>query len=291
MAGCTTSPEHSPTARPVRTADAATPTPAVGGGAFVPRALDRDPQPNDPQRSVSIWAGAQIANHTAQLAAPYVGSALACTDCHLNGGQEVGAWPWVGAASQYPDYDPRSGRVITLQERLQSCFMRSESGSAPPLDGPLVTALADYITWLSEGQPVGQNPPWRQWDMLPVDDRIPIEQLQPTRGQELYAQQCASCHGVSGQGIGNMPPLWGPRAFNDGAGTARVYTLAGYIHETMPLSPPGRLTYEEAQQIAAFVDSQPRPVYAGKAQDYPDGNVPVDAVYYPQRYPQNPLQR
>jgi|DewCreStandDraft_1066081.scaffolds.fasta_scaffold36462_1 cytochrome c len=59
----------------------------------------------------------------------------------------------------------------------------------------------------------------------------------------------------------------------------------------MPANAPGSLTDEEAQQLAALIDGQPRPVFAGKAQDYPDGQVPVDAVYYPQRYPRNPLQR
>jgi cytochrome c len=57
----------------------------------------------------------------------------------------------------------------------------------------------------------------------------------------------------------------------------------------MPLSSPSSLSLEQAQQVAAFLDAQPRPVYAAKAQDYPDGKVPVDAVYYPQRYLENPL--
>ncbi|HZU04407.1 MAG TPA: hypothetical protein VFB73_00385 [Chloroflexota bacterium] len=43
----------------------------------------------------------------------------------------------------------------------------------------------------------------------------------------------------------------------------------------------GSLTDEGAQQLAAFIGGQPWPVFAGKAQDYPDGQVPVDAVYYP----------
>ena len=91
--------------------------------------------------------------------------------------------------------------------------------------------------------------------------------------------------------MGEIPPLWGPRSYNDGAGLARVYTLAGFIRHAMPAGAPGTLNDEEAQQLAVFINSQPRPTFNGKAQDYPDGQVPVDAVYCPQRCPHNPLRR
>ena len=58
----------------------------------------------------------------------------------------------------------------------------------------------------------------------------------------------------------------------------------------MPLTAPGSLSDEDAQHISAFINSHERPSYAGKARDYPGGDVPVDAVYYP-RYPSNPLMR
>jgi thiosulfate dehydrogenase len=83
-------------------------------------------------------------------------------------------------------------------------------------------------------------------------------------------------------------PLWGARSWNDGAGAARVYTLAGYIRYAMPLTQPGILSDEEAQHVAAYINAQERPVYSGKADDYP-GGAPIDAVYYP-RYPENPLR-
>jgi hypothetical protein len=41
----------------------------------------------------------------------------------------------------------------------------------------------------------------------------------------------------------------GPSSWNDGAGAARVYTLAGIIRYTMPYLDPGSLTDEEAQQV------------------------------------------
>ena len=78
-------------------------------------------------------------------------------------------------------------------------------------------------------------------------------------------------------------PLWGPDSWNDGAGAARIYTLAGMIRYAMPYLNPGSLTDEEAQQIAAFINSMPRPEYPLKRFDYRQGRIPPDAVYYMSR--------
>jgi cytochrome c len=58
----------------------------------------------------------------------------------------------------------------------------------------------------------------------------------------------------------------------------------------MPLTNPGSLTDEEAQHIAAFINSKERPVFSDKAKDYPNGDTPIDAVYYP-IYKRNPLMQ
>jgi len=46
---------------------------------------------------------------------------------------------------------------------------------------------------------------------------------------------------------------------------------------------PGRLTDEEAQHLAMFIDSKPRPEYPFKQQDYSTEKLPVDSVYYSRR--------
>ena len=75
-------------------------------------------------------------------------------------------------------------------------------------------------------------------------------------------------------------PLWGPDSWNDGAGAARVYTLAGIIRYSMPYLDPGSMTDEEAQYLAAFINSQPRPAFPFKDKDYRTEKLPVDSVYY-----------
>jgi thiosulfate dehydrogenase len=116
---------------------------------------------------------------------------------------------------------------------------------------------------------------------------IPVAQLNPRKGEALFAERCTTCHGVDGQGVAvgdkKPGPLWGPDSWNDGAGAARVYTLAGIIRYSMPYLDPGSVTDEEAQLLAAFITSKPRPSYPFKDQDYRTEPLPVDSVYYPRR--------
>ena len=48
----------------------------------------------------------------------------------------------------------------------------------------------------------------------------------------------------------------------------------------MPYLDPGSVTDEEAQHLAAFIDSQPRPAYPFKDKDFRTEKLPVDSVYY-----------
>src|SRR5262249_58189152 len=125
-------------------------------------------------------------------------------------------------------------------------------------------------------------PTWRNRNALPAESLIPVDKLDRARGQAIYAERCTSCHGLDGQGvqIGDKKagPLWGDHSWNDGAGAARVYTLAGIIRYAMPYLDPGSLTDEEAQQVATFITSQPRPRFPFKEKDYGGGEDPGDGV-------------
>lgn len=252
----------------------------------------RDPLPDDSLLAAQIRLGFQIVENTPQHAAQFVGNDLSCGNCHLNAGQRFRGLPYTGIAATFPEPRRREGRLFSLEDRIRGCFLRSMNGEAPPYDSRELLAIAAYITWLSEGQPIGSSPAWRGQNAIAEALLVPIEQLDPVRGRELYGQHCTACHGPDGQGVDfqivKPGPLWGARSWNDGAGAARVYTLAGYIRYAMPLTQPGILSDEEAQHVAAYINAQDRPVYSGKADDYP-GGAPIDAVYYP-RYPENPLR-
>ena len=81
----------------------------------------------------------------------------------------------------------------------------------------------------------------------------------------MFQEKCALCHGADGQGfkdaagVQSLPPLWGPRSFNWGAGMARINTMAGFVKANMPYGQPNSLTDQQAWDVAAFVDSHERP--------------------------------
>jgi thiosulfate dehydrogenase len=134
---------------------------------------------------------------------------------------------------------------------------------------------------------MGENPSWRGQNAIEAKALIPLEKLVPAKGAAIYTEKCVACHGADGQGIligdRRPAPLWGPHSWNDGAGAARVYTLAGIIRYTMPYVAPGTLTDEEAQLLARYINSKPRPAYPFKDRDYRVDPLPRDAVYYRKR--------
>ncbi len=259
-----------------------------------PRDPTREPPSADTAIANRIRLGYRIFTETPQAAARFTGNGLSCSNCHLNAGQREKGLPLVGSAAVFPEWRRRELRLFSLEDRIRGCFLRSENGTPPPYDSEELLAVAAYVAWLSEGQPMGQSPPWRGRNTIDRAALLPIDSLDAGEGERLYSLKCAVCHGPDGQGIqlenAKPGPLWGPGSWNDGAGMARIYTLAGFIRWAMPLTAPGTLTDREAQQIAAYVDSRPRPVYPDKEHDYAPGRVPVDAVYYP-IYPGNPLRR
>jgi len=268
----------------------------------LPRNPLADSLPPDKHLAAQIVRGFRIFMHTPRAAPRFTGNALSCNNCHLNAGQREKAIPLVGVAGAFPEYSKRAGRMLSLEDRIVGCFLRSENAlkaiapgknpaagfrgdeSIVPASAPEVLALASYISWMSAGYEVGSKLPWRGQNTIPAGQQIPVENLNPETGKSLFQEKCITCHGEDGRGvkIGDKKagPLWGPDSWNDGAGAARIYTLAGMILYMMPYLETGSLTAEEAQQIAAFINSKPRPVFPYKGKDYAAGSVPPDAVYY-----------
>ena len=182
-----------------------------------------------------------------------------------------------------------------LFRSITDCFLRSENatGSHLPPDqlptptSPEVLAVQAYITWLGRGSELGKNPAWRGQNTVAQKALVPVAQFDLARGEAVYKDRCEQCHGPDGQGVEvgdkKAGPLWGPGSWNDGAGAARVYTLAGMIRYSMPYLDPGNISDEDAQHVAAFIDSKPRPAYPFKERDYRVEKLPPDGVYYPKR--------
>ena len=226
----------------------------------------------------AIRLGKRIVTDTQSTVKPYVGNGLTCADCHLDAGRQAYAAPLVGLTGLFPEYESRSGSVISLEERINQCFVRSMNGRKLPTASPEMVALLAYTAWLSQGVPTGTAVIGRGFTDIKAPDKP-----DPARGKTLFTQKCAACHGAMGQGTpgaGNaftFPPLWGPKSFNDGAGMARTSVAAAFVQAKMPLGNAGTLTDQDAYDIAAYFTAQSRPKFVPKAKDWPKGARPADA--------------
>jgi len=228
----------------------------------------------------SIRRGLALVTATPDSFPRTVRSTLRCTSCHLDAGTRAGVMPWVGVAARFPQYRARSGEMVSLEERIRGCFARSLNATPPAHGSADLVDIVAYLTWLSRGTPVGRETEGQGLPVLPA--------LTPDReqGQTTYVAECARCHGASGEGgppaaagYPESPPLWGDHSYNIGAGMARVSIAANFIRAAMPYDRPGTLTPQQATDVAAYVNSRPRPDFAAKANDWPKGDAPADAAY------------
>lgn len=225
-------------------------------------------------RGEQIRLGYKIVVDTQEYGKPYVGNALNCTNCHLDAGLNPNAASYVGISRLYPEYRARTDRQMSLADRVNECFERSMNGKALPPDSSKLQAVVAYIEWLSANIPRGSKIPWRGIPRI-TSARPP----DPINGKNVFAKKCAFCHGSDGQGTMAAPPVWGPRSYNIAAGMARVSVAASFIKANMPRGWGWSVTDDEAFDVAAYINSRPRPDFPDKAHDWPKGGKPADAPY------------
>jgi thiosulfate dehydrogenase len=207
-------------------------------------------------RGDSIRYGALLFDETPIYASRYANANISCTSCHADGGMQPYASPMVGLPAFFPMYNQRAGRVISLRDRIQECFVRSENGTPLSYQGLEMQSLVDYISWLSEPEP--DRKPFVGRGLI----RLPDLRPDPKHGAEIYVAQCAGCHGQEGEGRAlQFPPLWGPQSFNDGAGMNNVSKMAAFVQHNMPDNRMGILSAQDAFDVSAFIHAQPRPAF------------------------------
>ena len=233
-------------------------------GFFAPPTDDEIP---DGPFGEAVLRGRDIFNNTPKFAAQYSGNSQSCVNCHLDAGRKVFSAPLWGAYPKYPMYRGKNKKVNTFQDRMHGCFTysmnapASPAGGPPPLGDQVYLDLEAYAFWLADGTPAGQTLPGAGYPKV-ASTELGYDY---GRGAEVYATNCALCHGADGQGhietAGNVrfPPLWGPEAYNWGAGMARIDTATSFIKYNMPLSQGQTLTDQEAWDVASYINSFERP--------------------------------
>ena len=231
--------------------------------------------------------GLRLMMDTNDLLPANVGNALSCASCHLGAGTIANASPFVSLTANFPTYIPRSGRVISIEDRINGCFLRSMNGAALANDSKEMRAMVAYMNWMKGDAKANEKIEGRGYGKV-------SRAIKPNaaRGQILFKSNCAVCHGESGEGLKTanegwiFPPVWGDASFNIGAGIARTYTGASFVKSVMPIGhgrnfPQGQggLSEQDAVDIAEFFTHQPRPDFPDKAKDWPNGGKPPDSRY------------
>ncbi|KRG42238.1 cytochrome C [Stenotrophomonas pictorum JCM 9942] len=237
--------------------------------------------------AAQVMLGRRLLNETARLLPDNVGNGLNCNSCHMANGREPLRNHYLNTGGNYPRYMPRPGKEIDLAERINGCFVRSMNGRKLAVESAEMQGMLAYMHWLGRGMAKGAKVSGKTEG--PIDMSLRPD---PVRGEQIYAAQCASCHGNNGEGMKDasgdylFPPLWGEESFNIGAGMARLSKAAAFVKHNMPLAvtyePPFGQTVlpdQDAIDVAEYFIKQPRPDFAGKVNDWPRDNKPKDARY------------
>lgn len=239
-----------------------------------------------------IRYGKDLLAHTSKYFGPdgtvaAISNGMNCQNCHLDGGTRIYGNNYASFISSFPKRLGRSGKVEPASARIAECFNRSLNGKVPDTSGKEIQAMLAYMKWVGQGVKKKEKLFGNATEKLAYLNRP----ASPDNGQIVYNGKCQSCHGANGEGVlaaykktYTYPPLWGKNSYSDGAGMYRITNFAGFVKNNMPFGSTyenPQLTDEEAWDVAAYVNSQPRP-HKDPKKDYPNPkDKPMDAPYGP----------
>lgn len=218
-----------------------------------------------------------------------ISNGLNCQNCHLNGGTKAFGNNYGLVSSTYPKYRARSGKEESIEKRINDCFERSLNGKALDVNSKEMKAIKTYIVALGKNVNTKDLPK----GLFMKDNQVKFltREASIEKGRGVYEQKCQSCHQSNGQGMLSdskkeyiYPPLWGKNSYNDAAGLYRLTNFAKFIKYNMPLGTDFKhfeLSDEDVWDVAAFVNSQPRPHLEAK-KDWPKlSEKPIDFPFEP----------
>ena len=239
-----------------------------------------------------IRYGKDLIAHTARHLGPRgevkrMSNGMNCQNCHLSAGTKAFGNNYAAVASTYPKFRSRSGGIESMEKRINDCIQRSLNGQKLADDSREMRAIIAWFQWLGKDVPRDSVPPGTGLTTVSDLDRA----ADPVKGKGVYEKYCLVCHGSEGVGLKHpdslewtYPPLAGRHSYTTAAGMFRLSRFAGYVKSNMPhgttFDKPV-LSDEEAWDVAAYVNSLPRPVRVF-AEDWPDiSKKPFDHPFGP----------
>jgi thiosulfate dehydrogenase len=211
---------------------------------------------------------------------------LNCQNCHRESGTKLYTNNFLAVASTYPKFRERSGKVESVEFRVNECLQRSLNGEAIDSLSREMRAMVAYIKFTGEN--ITKETKTEGVGSKDID--YISRAADPLKGAAIYKLKCKTCHGRNGEGKLStdslsylFPPLWGAKSYAVSAGMYRLTKLASFIRNNMPLGATyqqPQLRDEEAWDLAAYINSQPHPKrifpsdwpsISAKPVDYPFG--------------------
>jgi thiosulfate dehydrogenase len=255
-------------------------------------APDTNSLPHDSSGNL-IRYGRELIVHTARYLGPkgsvaQITNGMNCDNCHIDGGTRIFANNFSITAAGYPKFKKRSNSIVTLAMRINGCFKRSLNGQAPGDSGREMKAMIAYIMWVGKDVKKNTNIFGTFTEKIPYLNRA----ADTAKGKNIFLAQCTTCHGENGEGKflegGEeylYPPLWGKHSYNVGAGLYQLSKFAGFVKNNMPYGTSYKKPYlsdEQAWDVAAYVNSRPRPGFKDLKKDWPDiSGKPADYPFGP----------
>jgi thiosulfate dehydrogenase len=248
--------------------------------------------PSTPEGDL-IRYGRELVAHTSVYLGPNgkvveTSNGMNCQNCHLKAGKKPFGNSYAGVAATYPKFRARSGGMESIEKRVNDCIERSLNGKSLDENSREMKAFVSYISWVGSEVTKGSYPKEAGIAELPLLDRA----ADAAKGKLVYDEHCSRCHGINGEGLKaengiewKYPPLYNNSSYNVGAGLFRLSRFAGYVKSNMPYDlatvENPVLTDEEAWDVAAFINSRPRPAKRFPS-DWPDiSSKPYDHPYGP----------
>ena len=266
--------------------------PALMSEGWTAPSLFTDRSVQGEERALVIYGEDLIANTSKYLgpngSVAHITNGMNCQNCHLNAGRKTWGNNYGAVAANYPKFRERSGSIETVYKRVSDCMERSLNGSALDSNSREMKAMIAYIKWVGYTVPKDSTPKGAGIKAPEYLDRA----ASPEKGLVVYTAKCQSCHGANGEGLMaadaksyTYPPLWGQHSYNIGAGLFRLSRFAGYVRDNMPFNQATHrnpaLTDEESWDVAAFVNSRPRPS-KDLSKDWPNiSKKPIDHPFGP----------
>jgi thiosulfate dehydrogenase len=204
------------------------------------------------------------------------GKHASCDHCHqgigdkqdaagnrLKGSLGLGA-SWVMADM----YDRFTGLLLPFELRQMQCYINSSNGYKPNIADDVMRDVTAYSRFLSAALDLKIG---NHYDEQGIDEIAASATLKQgddyVRGEAIYKQKCANCHGPQAFGVeanGHLvaPALAGPNAWNMQSRNYFYYVstiLPGFICRNMPLGQENTLSNQECRDIAFYIGNLPRP--------------------------------